>query len=119
MASKKSELEAIFIPPEGVAKMTGEITYDGRWYEFLGEEEVGRFEDEVTGEVIPGRIIQKKGRLLQVVDDGDPTTPVTYQVFDGDEADYKPTVQADSYSDNVQKFIAEGGFKGHPSEPKE
>lgn len=118
MPEKKID-SAVFIPPEGVALMTNKVTYHGRWYEDLGTEEVGGYDDPLTGEHLPGREVQKYGRLLQVVDDGNPKTPVWYEPFDGDEKDYTPVKRDDKYEANVEKYIAGDGFAGHPTEPED
>jgi hypothetical protein len=114
--SKSQRIEtAFFIPPEGVAKITGEVTYNGRYYEYLGTEIVGAIDDPVLGQVA-GAEIPKLGGLVQAVDDGDPTTPVWYERYDGIEADYTPIKRHEDYEANIQKYIVDGAFEGHPIE---
>lgn len=114
-----AEIQALFVPPEGVTKITGVPNYDGIWYEYLGEEEVGGGTDPISGDTIPGTVVSKIGSKLQAVDDGDPTTPVKYVKYSGKDEDYKPFLKDESYTDNVQKFIVDGKFKGHPTDPEE
>lgn len=124
MASTKklTSEETFFIPPEGVARITGEVTYSGRYYEYQGDEIVGQVDTPLVQAA--GVRVPKLGKLVQAVDDGDPTTPVWYEVYDGDEADYEPVKRTDDYAQNVQKFITGADdrkpqFAGHPEEPEE